>query len=139
MAARAQVGSRRAAPVPAPMPDAPYQRQFFVCTYGAWCRLDGADEVRAKLKDAVKAAGLQDECRVTKSGCFGQCGHGPMAVVWPENVWYAGLAPDDVPDLLEHVKSGRVVERRRYRAAKPGGNKTEAIKAKEAEKGARVE
>ena len=127
------------APVAARMPDAPYERQFFVCTYGAWCKLDGADDVRAKLKDAVKEAGLASGCRVTKSGCLGQCGNGPMAVLWPDNVWYARLTPDDVPDLLEHVRAGRVVERRRYRPLRPGSNKTDAVKKKEAEKGTHVE
>lgn len=121
------------------MPDAPYQRQLFVCTYGAWCKLDGSDVVRARLKDVVKEAGLASDVRVTKSGCLGQCGNGPMAVLWPDNVWYARLAPEDVPDLLEHLKTGRVVERRLYRPAKPGSNKTEAVKKKEAEKGTHVE
>ena len=121
------------------MTDAPYQRQLFVCTYGAWCKLDGADDVRAKLKDAVKEAGMATDVRVTKSGCLGQCGNGPMAVLWPDNVWYAKLTPDDVPDLLEHLRTGRVVERRRYRPMKAGSNKTDVVKKKEAEKGTHVE
>lgn len=122
------------------MVDEPYQRQLFVCTYGAWCRLEGSDEIRAALKGAAHAAGLGSEVRVTKSGCFGQCGHGPMAVMWPENVWYHGLKMEDVPALVEeHIKEGRPVERLRYHAAKPGSNKTPEIKAKEAEKGKSVD
>lgn len=120
--------------------DEPYQRQLFVCSYGAWCKLDGGDEVRAALKAAVHAEGLGNEIRVTRSGCFGQCGHGPMAVMWPDNVWYSKLALGDVPDLVEqHVKRGKPLERRRYHAPKPGSNKTPEIKAKEAEKGKTVE
>lgn len=116
------------------MSDEPYQRQLLVCTYGAWCRLDGADQVRAALKDAVHDAGLQGDVRVTKSGCFGQCGHGPMAVMWPDNVWYHKLTLADAPEIFEeHIKNGRPVERLRYQAAKPGSNKTPEIKAKEAE------
>lgn len=118
------------------MVDAPYRRQLFVCTYGAWCKLDGADEIRGALKGAAHDAGLGSEIRVTKSGCFGQCGHGPMAVMWPENVWYCGLTMADVPELVEeHVKHGRPVERLRYHPEKPGSNKTPEVKAKEAEKG----
>lgn len=122
------------------MSDAPYERQLFVCTYGAWCKIDGADEIRAALKGAVHDAGLGSEIRVTKSGCFGQCGHGPMAVMWPDNVWYCKLTPADVPEIVEeHVKNGRSVERLRYHAAKPGSNKTPEVKAKEAEKGKAVD
>lgn len=121
------------------MPDAPYARQLFVCTYGAWCKIDGADAIRQALKDGVHEAGLQGEVRVTKSGCFGQCGHGPMAVMWPDNVWYAKLTPEDVPALLEHLQRGRVAEHRRYRPERAGSNKTAAVKAKEAEKGKAVD
>lgn len=117
------------------MPDAPYRRQLLVCTYGSWCRLDGAEQVRAALKEGVKAMGMADELRVTKSGCLGQCGHGPMAALWPENVWYHKLTPADVPDLLESLRSARPVERLRYRPAKAGSNKTPEVKAKEAGKG----
>jgi (2Fe-2S) ferredoxin len=120
--------------------DAPYERQLLVCTYGAWCKLDDADEIRAALKSAAHDAGLGSEVRVTKSGCLGQCGHGPMAVMWPENVWYSKLTPTDVPELVEsHIKKGIPVERLRYRPAKIGSNKTAEVKAKEAEKGKAVD
>lgn len=120
--------------------DAPYQRQLFVCTYGAWCKLDGSDEVRAELKRLTKDAGLSNECRVTKSGCFGQCGHGPMLVMQPDNVWYEGVELSDVPELFEqHVKNGRVVERLRYRAEKAGSNKTPEVQASEAKSHSKVD
>lgn len=121
------------------MQDSPYQRQFLVCTYGPWCRIDGSEDVRAALKDGVKKMGMASELRVTKSGCLGQCGHGPMAALWPENVWYHKLKVEDVPELLESLRSARPVERLRYRPAKPGSNKTPEVKAKEAEKGAHAE
>lgn len=113
------------------MPDAPYRRQLFVCTFGPWCRLEGSDEVRAALKEAVKAAGLAKELRVTKSGCLGQCGHGPNMVLWPENAWYAHARVEDVPAIMAHLQGGPVVERLRYRPEKPGSNKTPEVLAKE--------
>ncbi|HWH08834.1 MAG TPA: (2Fe-2S) ferredoxin domain-containing protein [Candidatus Thermoplasmatota archaeon] len=121
------------------MPDAPYRGQVLVCTYGAWCRIEGSEEVRAALKQGVKDAGLASEVRVTKSGCLGQCGHGPNVAVWPENVWYHRVKLQDVPDLLAHLKGGPVVERLRYRPAKAGSNKTPEVLAKEAKTGAKVE
>ena len=122
------------------MVDAPYRRQLFVCTYGAWCKLDGSDAIRGALKALVHDEGLQGDIRITKSGCFGQCGNGPMAVMWPDNVWYHKLKLEDVPELFEsHVKKGEPVERLRYRPAKPGSNKTPEVKAKEAEKGKSID
>ena len=122
------------------MPDAPYERQFLVCTYGAWCRIDASDHIRAALKDKVKKAGLASAVRVTKSGCLGQCGNGPMAVSWPDNTWYCGLKLEDVDALFEeHIVGGRPVERLRYHPKKAGSNKTEAVLAKEAETGKVIE
>lgn len=115
--------------------DAPYRRQLFVCTYGSWCGDAGADAIRAALKTGVKAAGLAKEVRVTRSGCLGQCGHGPNMVLWPENEWYAGVTMADVPDLLARLKGGPPVERLRYRPGKAGSNKTPGVLEAESKEG----
>ncbi len=114
------------------MPDSPYERQLLVCTFGPWCRLDGSPEVHAELKSKAKEAGLVSEIRITKSGCLGQCGHGPMLAYWPDNVWYSGVKVSDVDEIFaETVVNGRPVERLRYRADTPGTNKTPEVMAKE--------
>lgn len=116
--------------------DSPYQRQVMVCTYGPWCRLEGSDFVRDALKKMVKEGGLASTVRITKSGCLGQCGNGPMVACWPENVWYAGVRAEDARELYERqIVGGAPVERLRYRPPKPGSNKTPEVKAKEAETG----
>lgn len=117
----------------------PYERQVLVCTYGAWCKLDGSDDVRIRLKALAKEAGLDKTLRVTKSGCLGQCGHGPMVACWPENVWYAKVTPGDADALFAAIRDGQPLERLRYHAAKPGSNKTPEVKAKEAAKGTHVD
>ena len=78
--------------------DAPiWEKHVFVCTSGSWCpQVDGDGlGVHARLKALVKQADLGARVRINKSGCFDQCGHGPMVVVYPENVWYWGVTPDD--------------------------------------------
>ena len=77
----------------------------------------------ACLRKKLAERGLAKEIRVNKSGCFSQCGHGPMVVVYPEDVWYGGVRMEDLDEiLLEHIVNGRPVERLRYRAP-PGPNK----------------
>ena len=77
----------------------------------------------AHLRKGLAARGLAKEIRVNKSGCFSQCGHGPMVVVYPEDVWYGGVRIEDLDEiLLEHLVNGRPVERLRYKAP-PGPNK----------------
>lgn len=97
----------------------------FVCTSGDWCPARDGDGlgVHARLKREVAEAGLKDRVRVNHSGCLDQCGHGPMVVVYPEAVWYAGVRPEDVPEIVrEHLAGGRPVERLVYRNT-PGKHK----------------
>jgi nitrite reductase/ring-hydroxylating ferredoxin subunit/(2Fe-2S) ferredoxin len=81
------------------------------------------------LRAGVQKAGRQVEVRVNKAGCFSQCGHGPMLVVYPDDVWYAGVQESDLQEILtEHIIGGKPVERLRYAPGVRGANKTEAAK-----------
>jgi len=103
----------------------PFEKHVFVCTSGSHCPVDGtALEIHARLKTLVKDAGLKVSIRINNSGCLDQCGHGPMIVVYPENVWYGNLGLQDVDTIFsEHLVEGRPVERLRYLPARPGPNK----------------
>jgi (2Fe-2S) ferredoxin len=96
---------------------------LFVCTTGKTCPTQGSEAVHAALKEACFAAGLGDAVRVNKSGCFAQCGHGPMVAVWPEGRWYAAVRAEDAVEIVEsEIRHRRPVERLLYRPARPGKN-----------------
>ncbi len=80
-----------------------YERHVFVCTAGEWCPAVDGDGlgVQAALKAEVEAAGLGGRVRVNRSGCFSQCGNGPMVVVYPEGVWYAAVSPADAREIVD--------------------------------------
>ena len=112
-----------------------YDRHVFVCTSGETCPTQGDVEKFVKiLRDGARAAGRQQDVRVNKAGCFNQCGHGPMVVVYPDDVWYHGVKESDLQEILtSHIVGGVPVERLRYNPGKPGTNKIEvAPKAAEA-------
>lgn len=103
----------------------PFERHVFVCTTGKTCP-EGTDAmaVHARLKELVKLTGMEVKIRVNNAGCMDQCGHGPMIVVYPENVWYCAVKAEDADAIFhEHLVGGRPVERLIYHAARPGANK----------------
>jgi (2Fe-2S) ferredoxin len=106
--------------------EGPFERHLFVCTSGEYCPVTDGDskEIHRAFKAAVAEAGLKGRVRVNNSGCLDQCGHGPNAVVYPENVWYSHLTLEDVPVIVEqHLKNGQPVEKLLYHAPKKGANK----------------
>jgi (2Fe-2S) ferredoxin len=102
-----------------------YRTHVFVCTTGESCPKEGDVEAYVKyLRGEAVKAGLRTEVRVNKAGCFSQCGHGPMMVVYPDDVWYAGVQESDLQEILEsHILGGKPVERLRYEPGVKGANK----------------
>jgi toluene monooxygenase system ferredoxin subunit len=102
-----------------------YDCHVFVCTSGDTCPEQGDVEKFVKvLRDGVRQAGKHIEVRVNKAGCFSQCGHGPMVVVYPDDVWYAGVQEPDLAEILQsHILGGKPVERLRYAPGVKGANK----------------
>ena len=79
----------------------------------------------AALKKGAKDAGLKGTVRINQAGCMNQCGHGPMVVVYPDDVWYAHVDVHGAERILrEHLVAGRPVESYRH-IAPPGDNKIE--------------
>ena len=103
-----------------------YRYHVFVCTSGKTCPKEGSEAVHRVLKDGVTRAGLKGEVRVNHAGCMNQCGHGPMVVVYPQDIWYAHVDPHGAEQILaEHLLGGRIVEAYRH-IAPPGDNKCDS-------------
>jgi (2Fe-2S) ferredoxin len=96
-----------------------YQRHIFFCLNQrdngeACCAQHDAQAAFDHCKAQVKAAGLAGPglVRVNKAGCLDRCAAGPVAVVYPEAVWYSYVDANDIDEIVEsHLKNGRVVRR----------------------------
>ena len=96
-----------------------YERHVFFClnerTNGeASCAQQNAQGAYDRCKQLVKAAGLAGpgQVRVNKAGCLDRCAGGPVAVVYPEAVWYSYVDQHDIDEIVEsHLKNGKIVER----------------------------
>lgn len=78
------------------------------------CACHDAERLQAYAKDRVKQLGLAGpgKVRVNKAGCLDRCEHGPVAVVYPEAVWYTYVDEKDIDEIVEsHLLNGRPVER----------------------------
>ena len=100
----------------------PYETHAFVCLGGKACPSQGSEAIWAALKAKVAEAGLKERVRVNKAGCMSQCGNGPMICVYPDDVWYSGVRPEDVDAIFEHLRGGPPHAPRLYRPVHPGAN-----------------
>jgi (2Fe-2S) ferredoxin len=80
----------------------------------ACCAEHHAQEAYDHCKAKVKSLELNvpGKVRVNKAGCMDRCAAGPVAVVYPEAVWYTYVDQHDIDEIVEsHLKNGQVVQR----------------------------
>ena len=103
------------------MIDPYYQRHIFFCINQRdggreCCAALGSEALAAYAKERVKALGLSGpgQVRVNRAGCLDRCSQGPVAVVYPEGVWYRFVDREDIDEIVaSHLRDGQPVERLR--------------------------
>lgn len=85
------------------------ERHILVCT-GEHCRRRGGKKLCKAFRGALEEAGQKRTVGVLAVDCLDQCGHGPLAVVYPDRVWYAGLREEDAQEIVDrHITAGKPV------------------------------
>ena len=86
----------------------PYQCHLFVCakTRGGEqkaCGDEGTPDLKAAIKAEIKNRGWKGIVRVSDSGCLGVCASGPNIMVYPQQIWFSGVMPGNLPEILQTV------------------------------------
>ena len=90
--------------------DGNIKKHVLICG-GTGCTSSKSVQIKKKMEEAIKAAGIENEVQVVLTGCFGLCALGPIVIVYPEGTFYSRIEIKDAETIVnEHLVGGNPVK-----------------------------
>ena len=90
--------------------DGNIKKHVLICG-GTGCTSSKSVQIKEKMEEAIKAAGIENEVQVVLTGCFGLCALGPIVIVYPEGTFYSRIEIKDAETIVnEHLVGGNPVK-----------------------------
>lgn len=77
---------------------------------GTACQASGSESVSQAFGRVLKEEGLEGEIALRRTGCHGFCERGPLVVIYPEEICYTGVKPEDALEIVQSVREKKVVD-----------------------------
>jgi len=88
-----------------------------VCS-GTGCHAYGCEGVAEAFVNEIKSKNLQAKVDIRKTGCHGFCERGTVVVIFPEEICYLHVKPDDVSEIVQKTLiENKIVDRLLYEDA----------------------
>lgn len=85
------------------------------------CVAQGSRKVVEALKGELEKQGLSDKVEIKETGCVGFCEQGPRVTIYPQEIHYFKVKPEDVSEIIsETVLKKQIVERLLYKDHQTG-------------------
>ncbi len=92
-----------------------YKYRINVCC-SSGCVPFGALKVLSAFESAVRELGVDNECKVARTGCIGTCSVGPAVLIEPGDYLYQNVTPESVRQIVrDHIVLGLPVKDMLYK------------------------
>ena len=84
-----------------------------ICS-GTGCHAYGSEKVNAAFAEEIKKQRLKAEVDIRRTGCHGFCERGTLVVIYPEEICYVNVQPEDAAEVVQSIKENKVINRLLY-------------------------
>ena len=82
---------------------------------GTGCLALGSDKVITAFEEEIVKQGLVNQVDVRGTGCPGFCEKGPVVVIYPKEICYISVTPEDAHEIVSQtLLEGNIVDRLLY-------------------------